>query len=210
MIAAGNDFAEAGRGSVGSPGTAAKAITVAASTEGDQGPADEIAGFSSSGPTPLSLEMKPDVTAPGVNILSSLPGNQWSAHDWSGTSMASPHVAGAAAVLEDRHPTWTVAQVKSALESTGDPVRNAPGTEVPSTREGGGRIDLVRADIPLIFTSPTGLSFGLVRRGTSTTRHFRSRNRSLMASPVGLRRNAQGRGSGCARRHAPSPPAPPA
>src|SRR5436309_1146492 len=41
VIAAGNDFAEAGRGSVGSPGTAAKAITVAASTEGDQRPADE-------------------------------------------------------------------------------------------------------------------------------------------------------------------------
>ena len=86
--------------------------------------------------------------------------------------MASPHVAGAAAVLEDRHPTWTVAQVKSALESTGDPVRNAPGTEVPSTREGGGRIDLVRADNPLIFTSPTGLTFDLVRRGTSTTKQL--------------------------------------
>src|SRR5439155_23810505 len=85
------------------------------------------------------------------------------------TSMASPHVAGAAAVLRDRHPSWTVAQVKSALESTGDPVHNSGDTEVPSTREGGGRIDLVRADNPLVFTNPTGLSFGLVRRRTSTT-----------------------------------------
>ena len=65
--------------------------------------------------------MKPDVTAPGVDILSSLPRNQWSNHDWSGTSMAAPHVAGAAALLKQRHPTWTVEQIKSALESTGDP-----------------------------------------------------------------------------------------
>ena len=172
VIAAGNDFEEAGRGSVGSPGTAPAAITVAASTEGDSGPADVIAGFSSSGPTPMSLQMKPDVTAPGVNILSSLPGNQWSAHDWSGTSMASPHVAGAAAVLKQRHPGWTVAQIKSALESTGDAVHSSGTTEVPSTREGGGRIDLVHANNPLVFMSPSSLSFGLVRRGTSTTRQL--------------------------------------
>jgi subtilisin family serine protease len=171
VIAAGNDFTDAGRGSVGSPGTASKAITVAASSDGNGQAVDEIADFSSSGPTPISLEMKPDVTAPGLNILSSLPRNTWSAHDWSGTSMASPHVAGAAAVLKQRHPTWTVEQIKSALESTGDPVHPAGAkTEISAAREGGGRIDLPRADTPLVFTDPTGLSFGLVRRGTTTTR----------------------------------------
>ncbi|HXR12608.1 MAG TPA: S8 family serine peptidase, partial [Gaiellaceae bacterium] len=170
VIAAGNDFDSQGLGSIGSPGNAPDAITVAASTEGDNGPADEIADFSSAGPTPVSLLMKPDVDAPGVDILSSLPGNTWSAHDWSGTSMATPHVAGAAAVLMQRHPTWTVEEVKSALESTGDPV-HVPGTtkEVTSIREGGGRIDMPRADDPLVFTDPTGLSFGLVKLGTSTT-----------------------------------------
>ena len=173
VIAAGNDFDDAGRGSVDSPGSASKAITVAASTEGDQGPADVIAGFSSSGPTPLTLQMKPDVTAPGVDLLSSLPHNQWSNHDWSGTSMATPHVAGAAALLKERHPTWTPAQVKSALESTGDPVRaSGSDDEVSPLREGGGRIDLPRADNPLIFTDPTGLSFGLVRRGTTTSQQL--------------------------------------
>ena len=171
VIAAGNEFGDAGKGSVGSPGSAPKAITVAASTEGDSGPADVIAGFSSSGPTPTSLQMKPDVTAPGVDILSSLPRNQWSNHDWSGTSMASPHVAGAAAVLKERHPSWTVEQIKSALESTGDPVHPGGSTaEVSALREGGGRIDLARADNPLIFTDPTGISFGLVKRGTTSTR----------------------------------------
>ena len=132
-----------------------------------------IAGFSSSGPTPISLQMKPDVTAPGVDILSSLPGNQWSDHDWSGTSMASPHVAGAAALLKQRHPAWTVAQIKSALESTGDPVHPVGSTsEVTPLREGGGRIDLPRADNPLVFTDPTGLSFGLVKRGATATQQL--------------------------------------
>jgi subtilisin family serine protease len=173
VIAAGNDFGDAGKGSVGSPGSAAKAITVAASSEGDAGPADVIAGFSSSGPTPVSLQMKPDVTAPGVDILSSLPGNQWSDHDWSGTSMASPHVAGAAALLKQRHPAWTVVQIKSALESTGDPVHPVGSTsEVTTLREGGGRIDLPRADNPLIFTDPTGLSFGLMKRGATVTQQL--------------------------------------
>jgi len=167
VVAAGNDGP--GGGSVSSPANAPQAISVAASTEGDNGPADVIADFSSAGPTPISLEMKPDVTAPGVDILSSLPGNTWSAHDWSGTSMAAPHVAGAAAVLRQRHPTWTVEQIKSALASTGDPVHTTTGAEAATTREGGGRIDLPRADNPLIFTDPTGLAFGLVKPGTTAS-----------------------------------------
>ena len=164
VIAAGNEFDSGGRGTVSSPGSAPDAITVAASTEDDAGAADEIASFSSGGPTPISLQMKPDVTAPGVDVLSSLPPSQWAA--WSGTSMASPHVAGAAAILMQRHPTWTVAEIKSALESTGDPV-HVPGTstEIATTREGGGRIDLTKADTPLLFTTPTGLSFGLLHVG---------------------------------------------
>lgn len=173
VVAAGNDYAEAGRGSISSPANAPQAIAVAASTGGDGEPIDEIADFSSSGPTPISLELKPDVTAPGVDLLSSLPNDQWSDHSWSGTSMATPHVAGAAAVLKQRHPTWTVGQIKSALESTGDPVHAArTNTEVATTREGGGRINLPRADTPLIFTDPTSLSFGLVQRDTTLTRQL--------------------------------------
>ena len=118
VIAAGNDFDEFGYGSVSSPANAPDAITVAAVTS-----QNAIADFSSAGPTPLSLQMKPDVAAPGVDVISSLPANQGG--PWgtlSGTSMAAPHVAAAAALLKERHPTWTVAQIKSALEQTGDPV----------------------------------------------------------------------------------------
>ncbi len=171
VVAAGNDFGEGGRGTIGSPGTAPKAISVAASTIGDHGPVDTIAYFSSSGPTPISLQLKPDVTAPGVDILSSFPDNQWT--ELQGTSMASPHVAGAAALLRQRHPAWTVAQIKSALVSTGDPVRGPTSSaEVSVLREGGGRVNLVRADNPLVFVDPTAAAFGLVRRGSTATRQF--------------------------------------
>jgi hypothetical protein len=118
----------------------------------------------------MSLQMKPDVSAPGVSILSSLPASEGTFGELSGTSMAAPHVAGAVALLKERHPTWTVAQIKSALEQTGDPVHSASGAEALTTREGGGMIDLPRADAPLIFAAPTGLSFGLLAPGASATR----------------------------------------
>jgi len=165
VIAAGNDFDDFGRGSVGSPGSAAKAITAAASTTGRNAPPDQIASFSSSGPTPVSLEMKPDVTAPGANVLSSVPAREGTWATFSGTSMATPHIAGAAALLKERHPSWTVAQIKSALEQTGVPVQqggSAGTSETSPMREGGGRIDLVRADAPRLFAAPTGVSFGMV------------------------------------------------
>ena len=72
VVAAGNDFDEFGRGSLSSPGTSEKAITVAAVTS-SSGSASSLADFSASGPTPLSLRLKPDVSAPGVSILSSVP-----------------------------------------------------------------------------------------------------------------------------------------
>jgi len=166
-IAAGNDFDSFGRGSVGSPGSAAGAITSAAVSN-----SRVIASFSSGGPTPVSLLMKPDVTGPGVNVLSSVPQHFGLWQQFSGTSMASPHVAGAAALLRERHPSWTVEQIKSALELTGTPVYSSSShtTEVPSTREGGGLIYLPTADDPKIFAAPTGLSFKLLQPGQSASR----------------------------------------
>ncbi|HEV7640336.1 MAG TPA: S8 family serine peptidase [Gaiellaceae bacterium] len=165
VVAAGNDFSQFGYGSVSSPGSAPSAITVAAVDS-----RNVVADFSSAGPTPMSLQMKPDVSAPGVSVISSVPASEGTFGVLSGTSMAAPHVAGAAALLKQRHPTWTVAQIKSALEQTGDPAHSASGGEVPTTREGGGVVDLPRADVPLIFAAPTGLSFGLLAPGASAVR----------------------------------------
>lgn len=155
VVAAGNDFNQFGFGSISSPSNAPSAITVAATTA-----SDTIADFSSGGPTPISLQLKPDVAAPGVSITSSLPpgqGGPWG--QLGGTSMASPHVAGGAALLKERHPGWSVAQIKSALVLTADPVRDDDGREVSVLREGGGQVNLPRADNPLVFATPTNVSF---------------------------------------------------
>lgn len=162
-VSAGNDFAEFGFGSISSPASAAKAIAVGASTGGHGSiEVDAPADFSSAGPTPYSFQLKPDVTAPGADVLSAFPNGVFG--ELSGTSMAAPHVAGAAAVLLQRHPNWTPANVKSALVLTGDPV-HVGSSEVGPLREGGGRIDLPRADQPLLFAAPSSLSFGLRKPG---------------------------------------------
>ncbi|HZT16670.1 MAG TPA: S8 family serine peptidase [Gaiellaceae bacterium] len=157
VVAAGNDFNQFGYGSISSPANAPSAITVAATTIGDQ-----IADFSSAGPTPVSLILKPDVSAPGVAITSSLPTNEggpWG--ELGGTSMATPIVSGGVALLKERHPAWTVAEIKSAIVATADPVRDDLGREISVLREGGGLIDLPKADNPLLFTSPSSLTFPL-------------------------------------------------
>jgi subtilisin family serine protease len=168
VVAAGNDYDTLGNGTVSSPATAPAAITVAAVTNrrGTAVP-DVIASFSSGGPTGLSLQLKPDVSAPGVGILSSFPTSEGSWAILEGTSMAAPHVAGAAALLRQRHPAWTVAQIKSALVLTGDPVYSDSGhtLETATTREGGGLVDLPHADTPLVFASPTNVAFGLMQPG---------------------------------------------
>jgi subtilisin family serine protease len=159
VVAAGNDFADFGMGSVASPASAARAITVGAMSR------RRVAAFSSAGPTALSYRMKPDVLAPGTHVLSSVPRSRGTWTEFEGTSMAAPHVAGGVALLRQRHPEWTVAQIKSAIVTTAVPLDG-----VPVTRTGGGAVDLVRADTPRLFAEPASVSFGLIRRGARVAR----------------------------------------
>jgi subtilisin family serine protease len=123
-----------------------------------------VTSFSSGGPTAFGHRLKPDLAAPGGAILSStnpdLTNSPFAVFD--GTSMAAPHVAGAAAILLQRHPGWSAEQIKSALTSTAGTAwaNTARTSEAPVTLAGGGLVDLGRADDPRIFTSPTSLSFG--------------------------------------------------
>src|SRR5262245_31972955 len=160
VVAAGNEYNEVGAGSVSSPASAESAIAVAAVEVGGAPTNAVHADFSSVGPTPLSLQLKPEVAAPGVDILSSVPGGGWSS--LSGTSMASPHVAGAAALLKQRHPTWSVAQLKSALVTTGRPAETSEDSVAGPTFVGGGLISLAEADQPLFFSSASTVSFDLL------------------------------------------------
>ena len=79
--------------------------------------------------------------------------------------MAAPHVAGAAALLLERHPEWTPAQVKGRSRRPHGRSRAATPTRV-----GAGLVDVAAADVPLLRATPTAVSFGLVGTGKTLAR----------------------------------------
>ena len=132
VVAAGNAGQEA---VMGAPGVADAALTVAAVDDEDR-----LAPFSTMGPRYGDYALKPDIAAPGVEILAAKAGGTAESGYYqamSGTSMATPHVAGAAAILAQEHPDWTGTRLKDALMSTSAPLAGTTAYQV-----GAGRVDL--------------------------------------------------------------------
>ena len=133
-----------------------------------------ITSFSSAGPTDFGHLLKPDISAPGLDVLSSTPpattGQTFSV--FAGTSMATPHVAGAAALLVQRHPDWSPSQVKSPLISPAGPAwgDTARTQEAPVLLEGSGLTNVLAADDPKVFTDPQSLSFQRIDVSTGAQR----------------------------------------
>ena len=96
-----------------------------------------FASFSSGGPRTGDSTLKPDIAAPGVSIISTASGTGNKGYVLSGTSMASPHVAGIAALVRQAHPDWTTEEVKAAIVNSGDPTMAGYST----TRAGSGLVD---------------------------------------------------------------------
>lgn len=196
VAAAGNEYGENGEGSIGSPASALNAIAVAASTATPSGPgADRLASFSSSGPTPFGLRAKPELTAPGVDILSSVPQSSGLWEESSGTSMATPHAAGAVALLLQRHPSWSPTQIKSALVLSGAPVRSSSGREVSPLRQGGGRIALEQADQSPVFAYPQSLGFGFLKASRKASRTPGGSKRASVSRSIRLTDSGAAAGS---------------
>ena len=125
-----------------------------------------VTSFSSAGPTNFDHRLKPDLAAPGGSILSStlreFAGSNFAVLD--GTSMSAPHVSGAAALLVQQHPGWTPQQIKSALMTTAGPAwaNTARTQEAPVLLEGAGLINVLAANSPKLFASPSSLSYGFL------------------------------------------------
>ncbi|WP_306312066.1 S8 family peptidase [Streptomyces hydrogenans] len=190
VIAAGNSGP--GAQTIGTPGTADSALTVGAVDDHDA-----LAGFSSRGPRKFDYGIKPDITAPGVGIVAAratgttmgTPSNPFYTSA-NGTSMATPHVAGAAALLAQAHPEWDGTRIKNALTAHATPHPTSTVYE-----QGGGRVD-----IPASLHAPLELSgsadFGLVEYSETgydkRTRSLKLTNPTTSALTVTLTAEATG------------------
>ncbi|WP_330347215.1 S8 family serine peptidase [Streptomyces sp. NBC_00582] len=158
VIAAGN-AGYAGESTVGSPGSAESALTVGAVDKDDQ-----LADFSSRGPRVGDGGLKPDLTAPGVDITAAAsttseiedhyPSGTPGYATLSGTSMATPHVAGAAALLAQEHPDWTGERIKAVLTGSTEP------GPYSAYQQGTGRTDVARAIGQTVVAENGPISFG--------------------------------------------------
>lgn len=163
------------------------ALVDAAALSSSQGPA--AAGV----PGPAGGAVKPDLAAPGTDILSTNTAADGAPAGFTtatGTSMASPHVTGAVAVLRQSWPGWTPADVKSALLITADPVVSDTfrGGLAPATVQGAGRLDLARAIDPGLLVYPPSRAWTLSAKGVGSEAGVVLRMRDARRMPAGATR----------------------
>ncbi|MFE6038987.1 S8 family serine peptidase [Streptomyces sp. NPDC056452] len=192
VIAAGNDGLS-GEITLGTPGTADAALTVGAVDK-----ADALAGFSSRGPRIGDMAIKPEITAPGVGIVAArgagtsmgtpVDANYTAAN---GTSMATPHVSGAAAILKQRHPDWSGQRIKDALTA-----HSKTAASQTVYQQGYGRVDVAAALDPQLELAGTA-DFGLVEWQPGTyekeTRKVTLRNAGAATTTLTLAASVKGK-----------------
>jgi subtilisin family serine protease len=131
------------------------------------GEANVMADFSSEGPSDVDLRIKPDLVAPGVNVLSSVTNGEFAF--FNGTSMAAPHLAGAAAVVLSQHRGWAPWEVRSAITNTANQRALTPyydNAQDDPNLIGAGLLDVAAAVKAQALLSPVSVSFGKVPSGS--------------------------------------------
>ena len=175
-----------------------QSATIGATLAYFQTPANDniMAGFSSQGPTDTTeRRVKPDVVAPGVNVLSSIIVSFCGATAtdcWAffqGTSMATPHLAGMSAVVMGAHPTWTAEQVRSAVVNTasdGVLTKTSNGTTIETDVNivGAGLGNLLNAVDAKVALGPVSTTFGTVPSGSGQSRASSVRLTNLTGSAL--------------------------
>lgn len=140
--------------------------------------ADVMADFSSQGPTDVDFRVKPDVVAPGVNVLSSIPTAECGGAPcfafFQGTSMATPHLAGVAAIIRQEHPSWPAWAVRSAIVNSADTGTltkyTLDGVATDVNIVGSGRVNVANAANATALLDPVSVSFGATPTGAGQTK----------------------------------------
>lgn len=171
VVAAGNQGAPE---TIGSPGSAERALTVGSVDD----PNGALSWFSSQGPLVRSGALKPDLAGPGNDVTaarsSDYPGGDGSYLTMSGTSMATPHVAGAAAIVKQQHPDYSATQLRAALLSS------ATDVGLTAYQAGAGVLDVAEAVDAPVVASGSG-DFGMLAWGAApdpVVRTFEYANRT--------------------------------
>ncbi|MGZ7443083.1 S8 family serine peptidase [Paenibacillus sp. TH7-28] len=170
---------------------------------------DIMAAFSSRGPSKPSYDIKPDISAPGVAIRSSVPGYEGWYKAQNGTSMAAPHIAGAAALLKQHYPELGAYEIKALLMNNAFKLSDRSGNRYSHMDQGAGRVALdqvveakavalaedvthsVDGDEPATYYTGS-LSFGYVGYGSSAQREVIVKDIAGEASDYSIESNWYG------------------
>jgi subtilisin family serine protease len=138
--------------------TATSPVKVTLEVAPDPTKDDQIASFSSRGPGSGGTHFKPEISAPGVNIVSTAVGTGTGGVSFQGTSMAAPHITGSAALLRQLHPKFAPGAIKALLLNS--TVNANPSGDTDLARQGVGVVRVDRAAALTSYASPGGVSFG--------------------------------------------------
>lgn len=147
---------------------------------------DTMAGFSSRGPRSIDALLKPEISAPGYQIISAKMGGGAAGIQMSGTSMAAPQMSGVMALMRQTHPTLSAAELKSLVMSTAKTMVDEKKVMYPIARQGAGRVQVMKALETPVITQPSSISLGEVTVESRKSLQRTVEIANISATPVSM------------------------